>query len=102
MVLIEAAYLLVVNTVAVIAAAAGGAGSDDPSVWATNALNWVVTKGGAVLALACAAIAIWGAFVFIGGNHRKGFIRIGTGLVGAVVGAWIVSGHAMSFVQSFR
>lgn len=97
--MILAAYLLAVNTVAVFATAAGG---DDPSTWAINALNWCITKGGVVLGLVCTAIAIWGAFVFVGGNHRKGITRIGTGLVGALIGVWLVGGNALTFLQGFQ
>lgn len=94
-----AVYLMAVNAVAVVIAAGGG--SDDPSVWVINFMTWLTTKGGTILLLVCGAIALWGVGVFVTSNHRKGLIRTGVGLVGAMFGGWIISGGAMTFLHGF-
>jgi len=74
----------------------------DPGDWGLNILHWVVTKGGALVVAACTVICIVGVAHLIGGNGRKGLTTIGTGLVGILLGAWITSGNAATFVASFQ
>jgi len=74
----------------------------DPGDWGLNILHWVVTKGGSLVVAACTVICIVGVAHLIGGNGRKGLTTIGTGLVGILLGAWITSGNAATFVQSFQ
>lgn len=74
----------------------------DPSNWGINILDWVVAKGGLILTLLCTALCIVGAVTFVGGSPRKGLERVGTGLAGILLGVWITSGAAATFIQSFN
>jgi len=74
----------------------------DPGTWGVNILNWVVQKGGLLLTLGCTVLLIVGAVTFVSGGVRKGLERIGTGLVGIMLGVWITSGAAATFIQSFQ
>jgi len=74
----------------------------DPSTWGVNILNWVINKGGILITLGCTVLLIVGAVTFISGNARKGLERIGTGLVGILLGVWITSGAAATFIQGFQ
>ncbi len=74
----------------------------DPSSWGVNILNWVVQKGGLLLTLGCTVLLIVGAVTFVSGGVRKGLERIATGLVGIMLGVWITSGSAATFIQSFQ
>lgn len=89
-----------IHALGLLAAAAPAAG--DPSNWGVNILNWVVSKGGILLTLGCTVLLILGAVTFISGNVRKGLERIGTGLVGILLGVWITSGAAVTFITSFN
>jgi len=74
----------------------------DPSNWGVNILDWVINKGGILITLGCTVLLILGAVTFISGNVRKGLERIATGLVGILLGVWITSGAAVTFIQSFN
>lgn len=74
----------------------------DPGTWGVNILNWVINKGGILITLGCTVLLIVGAVTFISGNARKGLERIATGLVGIMLGVWITSGSAATFIQSFQ
>jgi len=89
------------SMLSLIAAGAPGP-STDPGDWGVNFGHWVITKGGTLVVLACTVICIVGVAHLIGGNGRKGLTTIGTGLVGILLGAWITSGGAATFIQSFQ
>ena len=74
----------------------------DPGDWGLNIVHWVVTKGGALIVAACTMICILGVGRFIAGDARKGMTTLGTGLVGILLGVWISSGNAATFIQSFQ
>jgi len=76
--------------------------SGDPGTWGVNLLNWVITKGGLLVTLGCTVLLIVGVVTFVSGNIRKGLERIGTGLAGILLGVWVTSGAAATFIQSFQ